>query len=442
MCHFRNVTFCVGFGNRRVVGLVVEDASDPLFLLYPNREGSVQFTDRSPRNYISRYFSRAPFIPKTFAIGLQADAGSGRLGSDPSKTWPDVTHMAPLVMTPQTLQELTQGQVTYLEDEYIYAAMFRGQRLPPHVSHWMLSIVGLLNAQYSNDSGIAVPMDVVSASIPYPSTNNYSAFMLSAFAAPNARILYTDDPLLFDGQLENTRVPRRPRGKAVCSRMGGAVVGWNYFMVPGPLHLAAMRLRAYEALGIPLQRPRPSRLKAILVDRAKEKEQRSFLNATRIKAIVDEFPEIEFIYVQSLSGMGTQQIALFADADIVMLLHGAAMSNVVWCRPRAVLIELVPFHWSPVAIDFSVAAARVLHLKVSTHRPDQDPYNDGMGPLFSTPEQDKWCMSLKHSDIIHVPECRAALKWRRYSPVEEELRAALARAVLSIAPTPSDDFDV
>ncbi len=48
-------------------------------------------------------------------------------------------------------------------------------------------------------------MDVVSASIPYPATNNYSAFMLSAFAAPGARLLFTDDPLLLspNGQLES-----------------------------------------------------------------------------------------------------------------------------------------------------------------------------------------------------------------------------------------------
>ena len=52
----------------------------------------------------------------------------------------------------------------------------------------------------------------------------------------NSRLLFSDDPLLWNGAAENYREPAPPHGRAVCARRGGSVVGWNYFMTTaGPL---------------------------------------------------------------------------------------------------------------------------------------------------------------------------------------------------------------
>ena len=63
----------------------------------------------------------------------------------------------------------------------------------------------------------------------------------------------------------------------MCSRHGGAVVGWNYFMTTaGPLQTSTVRARVYALLGIPLRRPRPSPMRLFVIDRAGKGERRSF----------------------------------------------------------------------------------------------------------------------------------------------------------------------
>ena len=64
--------------------------------------------------------------------------------------------------------------------------------------------------------------------------------------------------------------------RAVCSRDGGGVVGWNYLMTLSPLSQAMLRARAYAAVGIPFSRPRPKLLNVMIVDRAGQ--NRKFLN--------------------------------------------------------------------------------------------------------------------------------------------------------------------
>ena len=67
--------------------------------------------------------------------------------------------------------------------------------------------------------------------------------------------------------------------RAICARGGGGVVGWNYLMSVSPLGQAMYRARAYAAVGIPLDRPRPKLLNVMIVDRGGQ--NRKFINEVR-----------------------------------------------------------------------------------------------------------------------------------------------------------------
>ncbi len=60
---------------------------------------------------------------------------------------------------------------------------------------------------------------------------------------------------------------------------------------------------------------------------------------------------LEYKYVRTLVDMGVNQVAAFADADIVIIMHGAAMSNVAFMRPYSAVIEVLPYHWRPTVFD-------------------------------------------------------------------------------------------
>ena len=153
LCYFRNTTLCVGFGNRRVVGIDVDSADDPFVRAYAGMNANL--LSPHPPDHISRFFSRSPFVPTHYNMGVgngsavpgvKTVAGARGVGFGPAKVWPEVVHMVPVVMTADQLAQFTSGKVTYV-DGYLYAVMYRGRKIPVHVGHWMVSAVGLLTAQ-------------------------------------------------------------------------------------------------------------------------------------------------------------------------------------------------------------------------------------------------------------------------------------------------------
>ena len=96
--------------------------------------------------------------------------------------------------------------------------------------------------------------------------------------------------------------------------------------------------------------------------------------------------------------------------------------------------------------QFAAAAARLVHFKVGTHRPDTPPYDDGKGPLFyahnllSREEVEERCFADQHPEIAGKQDCLNVIKARSYAPVMGEV-AALTVAVKSVSSFPSDDVD-
>ncbi|MGJ8671444.1 glycosyltransferase 61 family protein [Rubritalea sp.] len=58
-----------------------------------------------------------------------------------------------------------------------------------------------------------------------------------------------------------------------------------------------------------------------------------------------KFPNIKSVTLEGKSL--AFQIALFSNADIIIAQHGAALANLIWCRPNTSLIEIDPYFRKP-----------------------------------------------------------------------------------------------
>ena len=66
-----------------------------------------------------------------------------------------------------------------------------------------------------------------------------------------------------------------------------------------------------------------------------------------------------------LCGYGLQeQVQLFASADIVVAVHGAALTNIMFMRPKTVLIECFPPFYYEMTFETLATLARVYYIPV------------------------------------------------------------------------------
>jgi capsular polysaccharide biosynthesis protein len=129
---------------------------------------------------------------------------------------------------------------------------------------------------------------------------------------------------------------------------------------------------------------------------------RKVLNESEVFALL-QTDGFEFIILEDLSF--TEQVSLFADASVIVSAHGAGLSNLVFCREGAVVIELFSPHYvnvvywalaNQVNLDY-----RYVLGEISNNRPDDD-----MGEHARVYKDNR-----KHEDIsIDLSKLRASLK--------------------------------
>lgn len=86
------------------------------------------------------------------------------------------------------------------------------------------------------------------------------------------------------------------------------------------------------------QWPRSSSSRRIYISRADALRRR----VTNEQAVCERLREADF-QILTLSGLSVaQQQALFASASVVCAPHGAALTNLVWCRPGTLVVDILP----------------------------------------------------------------------------------------------------
>ena len=86
-CYYHDAMFCVGFGDRLHMGIIVKE-DDPLLTTERGRlvRGNGGFINGG---LDARYFQHAPISPFGYRQGLQGTDAT-YLGTDPKKMWPEV----------------------------------------------------------------------------------------------------------------------------------------------------------------------------------------------------------------------------------------------------------------------------------------------------------------------------------------------------------------
>ena len=86
------------------------------------------------------------------------------------------------------------------------------------------------------------------------------------------------------------------------------------------------------------QWPRPSSSRRLYISRADALRRR----VTNEQAVCERLREAGF-QIHTLNGLSVaQQQALFASASVVCAPHGAALTNLVWCRPGTLVVDFLP----------------------------------------------------------------------------------------------------
>ena len=101
-------------------------------------------------------------------------------------------------------------------------------------------------------------------------------------------------------------------------------------------------------------------------------QRRSILNFPEIEfSIKSIFPMLKTVSLEDTSL--PFQVALFKNADIVIAQHGAALANLVFCRPGTKVIEITPFDQKKLFLKL----AKCMDLKYCPiHQEDQHGYVD------------------------------------------------------------------
>lgn len=92
---------------------------------------------------------------------------------------------------------------------------------------------------------------------------------------------------------------------------------------------------------------------------------------------VADFLKTRGFRIVALSGMTVaDQARLFANAETIVSIHGAGLTNVLFCRPGATLLEIFPHRWTPLCY-FKLAEVRGMKYRYMNAEEPSDPTPPG-----------------------------------------------------------------
>lgn len=90
--------------------------------------------------------------------------------------------------------------------------------------------------------------------------------------------------------------------------------------------------------------------------------RRSLPNITDIYAELEKL-DVKVTMRQLEHASLAEQINLFQNASIIIFQHGAVMANLVFCKPNATVIEILPENSDPIVVDMASTLCQGLVLK-------------------------------------------------------------------------------
>lgn len=90
--------------------------------------------------------------------------------------------------------------------------------------------------------------------------------------------------------------------------------------------------------------------------------RRSLPNITDIYAELEKL-DVKVTMRQLEHASLAEQISLFQNASIIIFQHGAVMANLIFCKPNATVIEILPENANPVVVDMASTLCQGLALK-------------------------------------------------------------------------------
>eukprot|EP00301_Raphidiophrys_heterophryoidea_P008527 c13145_g1_i1.p1 GENE.c13145_g1_i1~~c13145_g1_i1.p1 ORF type:complete len:699 (+),score=149.98 c13145_g1_i1:278-2374(+) len=224
------------------------------------------------------------------------------------------------------------GNTTYLQHAYFFIPRPSIPLGGNNLFHFAQSIAMMMDPQFHNETGMYPPIETV---------------VIRSLGTLNAWTRGLVDMLLPN----NTRLILLQPGQRVCAKTA-IVMGSRPGIFLGQHDAKEFRERTYQRLGLDMHPKQhedvafPLRVK--IFNRA---TSRSLVSptATRIKELFIQEGGVETFnvtFVEEMSRMSfAKQVETVATADLVIMPHGAGLTNVIFARNHVPVIEIFPRHF-------------------------------------------------------------------------------------------------
>ncbi len=142
--------------------------------------------------------------------------------------------------------------------------------------------------------------------------------------------------------------------------------------------------RLMRAAGI--SRERRCTRRVVIITRDRRRKLDRTIPASTLRRLIKELHWRSNLTIETVVDMGelafAQQVKLMQNADVVVAVHGAEMSNILFLRPGAIVIEIHPFaYWTPGMFG---SLREAMHLNYSA--------------LGSPPDRTRFLRCMKHGE--------------------------------------------
>eukprot|EP01089_Gocevia_fonbrunei_P022896 TRINITY_DN942_c0_g1_i1.p1 TRINITY_DN942_c0_g1~~TRINITY_DN942_c0_g1_i1.p1 ORF type:complete len:453 (-),score=29.71 TRINITY_DN942_c0_g1_i1:153-1511(-) len=309
--------------------------------------------------------------------------------------------------------------VTWTNNPVYFALHPVNNHINTHIYHWMQEMAWLWVAQVYNDTWGGI----------YPSLEESEMIFPAKFQPNKTRWI---------NALFNTIVPPKTtlwsdadRAKYNTSHLmctpKGVFGGLRSEIMLGPKDCQALREKVHKLAGVELWpqvsvgsmwRWRKPPFRLLLTERL---HGRIMANLEGVKSVIESLGIPYDIWRGNMTSFAAQ-VHTFASVGVVLSLHGAGLTNMLWMRYQSVVIEIFPYKMVRFGYKYLSDACNLYHMPIYTYTP----------PTLKPPDpekQEKWekkCNASFNAQV--VGECYNTAKHLPVTVDLVRLRSALIDA--------------